>query len=212
MASEIQIAQELLGSYASVTTISEASNWCKKAENSIVELKSFASRAKEEANDLDQLASSQRLESKEKSFLGRFFKSNDEKKTHSSINSLRGSIVSSQRLAENLQELVDITPRTKEEQVLLVKELKLSKKDLQLQKKEIAAEMKGIRTDARQKSANAATSLTTLLVGQKYTAAERRNIRQSKERALAPHEDAKSGIERQILAVEKEILRLEAFR
>ena len=95
---------------------------------------------------------------------------------------------------------------------MLVKELKLSKKELQLRKKEIAAEMKGIRTDARQKSASAATSLTTILVGQKYTAAERRSIRQSKERALAPHEDSKSAIERQILAVEKEILRLEAFR
>ena len=212
MKSEIQTAQDLVSSYASIATISGAVQWCTTAEQSIGELESFASKTKAEADELTRLALGQRVESKEKSFFGRFFKSADEKKTHSSIESLQGLVSASQKLAEQLQELVDITPKTKEEQISLIKELKISKKDLQLQKKEIAAEMKGIRTDARQKSASAATSLTTLLVGQKYTAAERRSIRQSKERALAPHEDAKSGIERQILAVEKEILRLEAFR
>jgi hypothetical protein len=72
--------------------------------------------------------------------------------------------------------------------------------------------MKDIRTSARQKSANAATSLTALLAGGKYTAAERRSIRYSKERALAPHEDTKAEIEREILTTERQIIRIETFK
>ena len=189
MTSENQIAQELLNSYVSVSTITETGRWCINAEKCIGNLGNVASKAKEEVVALTRLASDQRLGSKEKSFLGRFFKSDNEKQTLSNIESMRSLTTTSQRLAERLQEMVDVTPRSKEEQSVLVKELKLTKKDLQLQKKEVTAEMRGIRTDARQKSAGAATSLTSLLAGQKYTAIERRNIRSSKERALAPHED-----------------------
>ncbi|MEJ6000302.1 hypothetical protein [Paucibacter soli] len=95
--------------------------------------------------------------------------------------------------------------------MLLVKELKAVKKDLQLQKKELAVRMKDIRTVARQRSASAATSITAILTNRKYTAAERRSIVYAKERALAPHEDAKAAIERQILAMEHDILRVESF-
>ncbi len=212
MTSEIQSAQALLRSYASLTTVTEAGSWCETAEKCIEELEFLTSQKVQKRVELGQLASGQRQDTKDKSFMGRFFKSTEEKATHSNLESLRGLTDSSRKLAERLQELVDLTPRTKEEQASLVKELKLSKKELQLQKKEVSAEMKGIQTEARQKSASASTSFTTLLVGQKYTAAERRSIRQSKERALSPHEDAKSAIERQILVVEKEILRLESFR
>lgn len=212
MTSEIQSAQDLLRSYASITTVTDAGSWCATAERCIEELESFTSQTVQRSAELGQLASAQRQYAKSKSFVGRFFKSAEEKATHSNLESLRGRIDSSRKLVERLQELVDITPRTREEQASLLKELKFSKKELQLKKKEVSAEMKGIRTQARQKSAGAATSLTTLLVGQKYTAVERRSIRKSKERALSPQEDAKSAIEHQILVVEKEILRVESLR
>jgi len=212
MASEIQLAQELLSSYPSVTSITGAGDWCFKADKCIQELGALVAKANDETTKLSQVASAQRLVSKEKSFLGKIFKSTDEKKTKSELDAIADLITSSHKYAERLQELVDVTPKTKEEQSSLVKELKLEKKELQLRKKQIAAEIKGIKTVARQKSASAGSPLTTLLAGTKYTASQRRSIRYSKERALAPHEDASSALDRQILSLDKELIRLEAFR
>ena len=212
MTSEIQTAKQLAARHGALSTISGAAEWCTSAEKAIAALETTASEANVQSASLTTQAENQRQAAKAKSFLGRFFKSPDEKSTQNGISEHKATAKSCFSLAEHLQELIDSTPATNEQQVALLKELKLSKKELQLKKKEIAAEMKGIRTDARQKSTNAASSFTTLLVGQKYTAAERRNIRQSKENALAPYEDAKSAIERRILSVEKEILRIDGFR
>ncbi len=152
-----------------------------------------------------------RQAAREKSFWGRFFKSAEEKANLASIHSCQQSISTCQRLGNAIQEKIDNTPTTKAEQVQLVKELKAQKKELQLQKRELAAEMKNIRTAARQKSSAVSTGWFAMAGDRKVTAIERREILRAKERALKPGEDAKVQVERVILAVEREILRLESL-
>ena len=212
MDSKIQTARDLLARHGALASIEGAALWCAEADATVAYLAAEASAARSRIVDLASQAQMQRREAKTKSFFGRFFKSADEKITQAEDGQLKNVIAQCHSLTEHLQERVDATPISREQQVQLLKELKTAKKEIQLRKKEHNAEMKSIRTVARQKSVNAASPLTTLFGGQKYTAIQRRNIRYSKESALAPLEDAQATLERQTLALENAILRLESFR
>ncbi|MEX8498523.1 hypothetical protein [Leptothrix ochracea] len=113
-------------------------------------------------------------------------------------------------LAERLQSTIDLTPNSPEEQKSLIKELRLQKKELQAQKKEVAAEMRTVRVESRQKSVQVTNygfkSLNTLAT------TERRRLRLNREIELAPHEDRKATIERQILNLDRVILWAESIK
>jgi hypothetical protein len=113
-------------------------------------------------------------------------------------------------MAEKLQESIDFTPTSSTEQKLLLKELRQRKKELQLQKREVAASAKQIREEARLKSIRAGKFLG-IVYDSKLAAIERREIRYRREAAVAPHEDVKASIERQILQIDKDILWVERF-
>jgi hypothetical protein len=212
MSNPIEAARHLLSLHATLSSITEAAKWRSETDSILASLVTTDVSAQEQTTHVARQASDLRIASREKSFFGRFFKSADEKAVQTERSKLQRTSELCRSLVADLQEKADDTPSARDEQAQLIKELKLRKKDLQLQKKEVNAEMKNIRTVARQKSANAATSLTTLFVGQKYTAAERRSIRYSKEQALTPHEDARVAIDRQILALERQILRMESYQ
>jgi hypothetical protein len=113
-------------------------------------------------------------------------------------------------LAEQLQAHVDFTPNDTEEQKVLIKLLKQHKKELQQQKRELASDARQIRVAARQATANIGPNYGSKFVG-RLNASQRRNIRFQKEAALAPNEDAKTAIERQLIAVERRIIWAERF-
>ena len=212
MSNPFETARHLISHHASLSSIASAAKWRSDADSVLASLATTEVSSQERARSNAHQTTQLRIATKEKSFLGRFFKSSDEKAARLEGVELQRTFAICRSLANNLQEKTDETPATKEEQAQLVRELRTTKKELQLQKKEVNAEMKNIRTVARQKSASAATSLTTLIVGQKYTATERRNIRNSKERALTPHEDARVTLDRLLFNVEREILRMESYR
>ncbi len=101
-------------------------------------------------------------------------------------------------MASDMQEVMDFSPTSSEEQKVLLKELRQPKKELQVEKREVAARMKAIRTEARQQSVHAGK----VFLGSydsKLGENQRRQIRYSKESALRPQEDAKAAFERQLL-------------
>ncbi|MFM6347925.1 MAG: hypothetical protein ACKPFK_22675 [Dolichospermum sp.] len=113
-------------------------------------------------------------------------------------------------MAEKLQEAIDFTPNSSTEQKLLLKELRQRKKELQLQKREVAASAKQIREEARLKSIHAGRFLG-IVYDSKLASIERRSIRYRREALVAPHEDIKASIDRQILQIDKDILWVERF-
>jgi hypothetical protein len=112
-------------------------------------------------------------------------------------------------MAEKLQEAIDFTPNSPTEQKLLLKELRQRKKELQLQKREIAVSAKQIREEARLKSVHAGRFLG--IYNSKLASIERRSIRYRREALVAPSEDVKASIDRQILQIDKDILWAERF-
>jgi hypothetical protein len=115
-----------------------------------------------------------------------------------------------ENMAEKLQESIDFTPNSSTEQKSLLKELRQRKKELQLEKREVAASAKQIREKARLKSIHAGRVLG-IIYDSKLAAIERRAIRYGREAAVAPHENVKASIERQILQIDKDILWVERF-
>lgn len=208
----ISSAQFLLDSHQSISSLADAMRWHTSAACTVAQLLGEAEASEKQVQQMREQAQQLRAESARKSFLGRFFKTADEKAVAASLKLASSAAKSCAVIAEKLQLSMDETPGSEAELLEMLKELKVRKKALQLEKRELNAQMKGIRTDARQRSASAATSLTAMLAGSKYTAAERRSIRVAKERALAPHEDAKAELERALLSVDHNILWLESLR
>lgn len=202
----------LLSRFASLSSFAEIARWDAEATTAIQKLSSNIEVTNQQISDLEHQTAAAYKTRKQRSFFLRLFRSSEEKTLARNIAEKRKAKINYGKLTEELQERINATPKNREEQAAAIKDLKLKKKELQLEKKEVSVAMQSIRTDARKKSSDAATSFGALVGGKKYTAAERKNIRQEKEAALTPQENTKSAIERQLLSIDKEILRLEAFQ
>jgi uncharacterized protein YqgV (UPF0045/DUF77 family) len=114
-------------------------------------------------------------------------------------------------MTEELLEAIDFTPNSSVEQKSLLKELRQIKKELQLRKREVTASAKKIKEEARLKSIHAGKVLG-IFYDSKLASIERRSIRYKKEAMVAPHEDIKASLDRQILKTDKNILWVERFK
>lgn len=116
-------------------------------------------------------------------------------------------------MINDLLERIDYTPNDEKERKALIKELRAEKKELQLAKKEIAAHKRAINQAAREASASAGINQGWIFTtyDSKQAASERRAIRRQRIAVLAPHENAKTVIERQILDLERRIMWVERF-
>lgn len=116
-------------------------------------------------------------------------------------------------MINDLLERIDYTPNDEKERKALIKELRAEKKELQHRKKEIAAQKRAINQAAREASASAGINQGWIFTtyDSKQAASERRAIRRQKIAMLAPHENAKTVIERQILDLERRIMWVERF-
>ena len=205
-------ANSLLKSVLSLSTFNDVKEWDEKAAIQIANIVAVVDKTKNELSHLNQQSQMALQEHEDKPFLNRIFSSNPERKFKSAIAELEKQRTILESLAEELQLKIDFTPNSSEEQKILIQELKQRKKELNAEKREVAAKMKEIRTIARQESANASYSVGALVGGSKYTAAQRRAIRYEKESKLAPHEDEKASIERQIIEADKLIIWAERFK
>jgi hypothetical protein len=111
-------------------------------------------------------------------------------------------------MAEKLQISIDFTPNSDDGKKILLQELHQRKKELQIQKRELNLSTKQIRESARVKSAHAGRVLG-MMYDSNLAAYERRSIRYKKEALVAPYENLKVSIDRQILQIDKDILWIE---
>jgi hypothetical protein len=205
--------QQLFAQFSSLSTFAEVADWGGRAGQAAENLKEAILSIESEVKQKTQLIENVNQKQKEKSTISRLFSGSREKKSiQTDIDALTTQKDRFQTLVDELQSKIDITPNNPEERAILLKELKLEKKELQLKKRELNEKLRGIRTAARQKSAELPGTFTGLIGGSKYRASARRNIRYNKEAALAPHEDAKSTLERELMHLEKDILWVERFR
>ena len=148
----------------------------------------------------------------EKPFLSRMFSGRKtEKETSQFVEQCQGHKATLEAMASQMQEAIDFSPNSPEEQKALLKELRQRKKELRLEKREVLADMKAIRDEAPRRSAKAGKGFLGTY-DPKLAAQERRRIRYEKKAALRPYEGTKAAIERQITQIDRDILWAERFR
>lgn len=204
--------RKLISDFDALNTFSAVSSWDSEAQMEIDRIIAVVRDLDTEITRQTQTLEILKQSKSEKSFMGRLFSSDkEEKELLLLIDEYNQYKVTLGNMASQLQESIDFTPNSPEEQKILIKELRQRKRELQIQKREVAAAMKAVRADARQQSAEAGR-VFGLFYDSKMAAFQRRNIRYSKEASLRPHEDAKSAIERQVVQIDRDILWAEKFK
>ena len=202
----------LMNEYKGLLTFEQVASWDQRASAEVEQIANAIREADAKRADASRRLEQTKQERAEQNFIARLFSS---QKIEKSLDRLIQQFIeyktSLEGLAAQLQESIDFTPNSPEEQASLIKELRQRKKELQLEKREVAAAMKAVRDDARQRSARAGQALGGLIYSSKVAASERRGIRYAKEAAVRPHEDAKAAIERQLVQVDRDILWAEKF-
>lgn len=205
--------KSLMTEYKSLLTFEQVASWDQHASAEVAIIVSAIQQTDSKRAELSRRLAQAQQERAEENFIARLFKGQkDEKALEQITEKLSEYKTSLEGLASQLQEAIDFTPNSPEEQGTLLKELKARKKELQVKKREVAAEMKAIRTGATSQSAKAGMYLGGLVYDRKLAASQRRGIRYEKEAALRPHENATAAIERQILQVDRDILWVEKFK
>jgi len=209
-----ELADGMLEHLGSMTTFAEVEAWDRDASVEVARISAHLEQFDRIESELQTIETQTKAAHAEKSFLGRIFSSPEHAAEIGSIrNKIRTERAGLSELAEGLQAGIDKTPNTKEEQKEMLQHLRLAKKELAQERRETNEAMRQIRTNARQTSAGIGAGVTGILF---TTPTSRRlsrmNVRIQKESALSPHEDAKMGLERRILAVDRTILWVQRFQ
>jgi hypothetical protein len=199
----------LMAEFKDLSTLTEASAWDQRAQAEVDRINNVVRELKDKLAEKTKDLAQMQTERNAKPFFSRIFASTKpEQELSQEIDQVQKHISYLMEMGDKLSDAIDFTPNSPEEKKALLAELRIHKKELEADKREVALNMSAIRADARQKNANidGRTSYDS-----KSAARDRRQVHYEKEAALQPHEDAKAAIERQIIQVEKDILRVEKF-
>jgi hypothetical protein len=203
--------KELLSSFDNLETFSDTIQWDSDASSLIELFKDSVSDFLEYQKTMQQELEIIKAERESKSFFARNFSSKKVEKEHTdSILDMADVVKKTEIVIEKLQDLIDRTPNSKADQKEMLNELKTIKKNLTLEKREINESIRQVNVEAR-KSISKVTGISGGIFGT-VARAHRVNVRYQKEAALRPNEDAKAGINRQLLQVEKDILWVSRFK
>lgn len=201
----------LMTELKTISTYDGVTDWDQRATSEVGRIVDLIQGISEQVNRLTQELEQEQRAHGEKSFFGKLSSGRKgEKEIKAQIERHQNYLTKLDGMAAEMQEAIDISPNSAEEQKELVKELRLRKKELQLERREVAANMKAVREEARQKSAVAGKFLGSY--DAKSAAYQRRQIRYKREGALRPQEDARAAVERQLIEVERDILWAERFK
>ncbi len=204
--------KKLMSELKALITFGAVALWDKRANEELDGMRAVIERLQADIDEQQRALDQAREEHNRKSALARMFSSpKDEQKLLQTIQEDQASLSQLEGLADELQEAIDFTPNSKDEQEVLLKELNFQKRELAAEKKEISLKMREVRAEARQQSAKAGMRLGGLMYSSKLAASQRRSIRYKKEAELRPHEDEMAAIERQILQLDKDILWAQRF-
>lgn len=202
--------KSLMAEYKDLLTFEQVASWDQRAGSEVESIVRVIRETESMLAGIPQRLEQAKQEYAEENILTRLFSGRKSEKALVQLDeSLRGYKTTLEGLASDLQEAIDFTPNSPADQASLLKELKARKKELQIKKREVAAEMKAIRTGATKQSAEAGMLFGGALYDRKIAATQRRSIRYNKEAVLRPHENAKSAIERQIIQIDRDVLRVE---
>ena len=174
----------LMDEYKTLSTYEAVAGWDQRAQAEVDRIAGVLQELDAEiVRQLEALEQAKR-EHAQKSFLKRTFGGRKpEQEIAQFIEQCRQNMTTLGELASNLQEAIDFTPNSPEEQKTLLKELRLRKKEFQAEKREVMANMKAIRAEARVQSVHAGKGFLGMY-DSKRGAYERRQIRYAKEAAL----------------------------
>jgi peptidoglycan hydrolase CwlO-like protein len=199
----------LMAEFKDLSTLTEASEWDQRAQAEVDRINNVVSDLKEKlAQRTKELAQMQNDRNAKPIFSRIFASKKPEQEISQEIAQVQTSISHLMEMGDTLRDSIDFTPNSPAEKKALLAELRIHKKELEADKREVALTMNAIRAEARQKNADIDGRAS---YDSKSAAQDRRQVHYEKEAALQPHEDTKAAIERQILQVEKDILRVEKF-
>lgn len=201
----------LIAEVTGLNSFEEVQGWDNKAKAALDKITADLDAVEKEIASVQQeLTRLQAVHDAKPAYLKLMGKGGEYKSAEKQLAQFQTGQAQLEELADMLQGTIDMTPNSPDEQKLLIKGLRLQKKELQAQKKEVAAEMRAIRVESRQKSAQVTNYGFRSLSG--LATAERRRLRLQREIGLAPQEDRKAAIEKQILKLERLILWAEKLK
>lgn len=209
---DLSRAKGLLGQLDVISSFSEVAAWDRSADQEIRNIAAHEHALESFAQTLDAFEAGCKAAHAKQPLFRWLFTSYEHKPW---IREMRKSIQDQQRqlpqLADSLQAAMDKTPNSRDEQRVLLAELKQARKRLNQEKRELNQAMTGIRVSARQRSAAVGTGFDLLFSTSRSRRLNRLAIRLSKEAALAPRENAKAAIDHQINIIDRTILWVEKF-
>jgi Rad3-related DNA helicase len=189
---------DLTERFDDLKTFQEAAQWDSDAKVLIHLFEQLQDELKEYITDQNQLFNDAKSQRQDKSILKRTFGSRtEEKEPKKNIKVANKVIAYTENIVEYINEMIGRIPGNKKEQKEMKTELSKIKKELTHEKREINERIKQIRIQAKQST----SSISGFTGG--YARYKKSNIRFEKERALAPDENAKAALERQIKNIEK---------
>jgi hypothetical protein len=204
----------LVREFETLSAIAAAVQWTRAAEGEISRMEAHIRSIPDREATIREAEAASRLEHRKKPFLRRFFTSHDLART---IRQGRRAIAAASRelpgCIGDLRALIERTPDSLEKKKALLAQLRLLKKDLREQNSEASLVIREVRTAARQAQAKVGSSLASAL----FTTPTMRRykriaIRTNKEKRIAPLEDVRVRIDRQLQAIEREIIRVERLK
>lgn len=202
-------AEHLISCVRDITTFAEVAAWDREARQLAGQFRAFIARVPHLEEQVSRVEAAARAAHAQKPFLRRLFSTPP---LTAEISRTRGMLRSStrrlDRLADQLETLIDETPDNPAEKKQLLAELRGLKKELNLEKKELAAEMRQVRAQARRANANVGGIFST----PKSRRYDRISIRLKKEEALRPHEGRRVAIDREILEIDRMIMWIERIK
>ncbi len=198
--------KELMAEFQTLSTFAEVNDWSNQAENEIERISGIIRKLDVEiARDAETLERI-KYEHTKKSLVGRLFGggNDDEKELSQRIEQYRQSKSELVKGAMLLQESIDFTPKSPEEQKVLIQEIRQRKKELQEKKREITTVMRGPRADVTEQNAQARAVFGVAML-------ERRRARYARDAELLPQEKTRESVDRQMTQLDRELLRAEKF-
>jgi phage-related minor tail protein len=200
--------RELMDKFNALSTFAEAKEWSIRAGNGVEQISGIIRALVMEIAQHTQTLERLKYEASKKPLVGRLFgggSSNEEKELTQQIEKYRQYKLELEKMVAQMQEAIDFTPKSPDEQRVLIKELRQRKKEVLEKKREITAVIRGPRRmDESQQNAQADPGFDP-------AAAERRKARYTKDAEVSLQETTKTAIERQIAQLDRDILWVEKF-
>lgn len=197
---------EHLDRFDGLLTFQDVAIWDETATKHVHNLASLCRWLQRQIEALEIERANAETAYRNRSFLTRAFSASPALQIQPNIDRMKAMADKCSGLLDLLYANIDFSPNDPTSKKAVIAELKHKKKELQLEKREIGMAAQLIRTEARQRSAGVPYSAGAFFAGRKWTALERQSIRHAKERALAPHEEAKAFIDRQIHQIDRLVL------